>query len=179
VAQSHNNSRLLDILQALYIQLANQITALRVASYRSKVPNAPGTDLVAQLHDYISQTPAPEKSSTVVQEVKPSNEAGTELPKSSGKAATSAVPNSLSQAFCKRHPVDALQNTVSDKLMRSAWDHLHASIRCARAGDTETAQLHVSIMDSALKEAAHYLEDEKYLNFVKSLSEKISGLNRQ
>lgn len=179
MAQSHNNSRLLDILQGLYIQLANQITALRVASYRSKVSNAPGSDLVAQLHDYIRQTPVPEKSSTVVQETIPSNEAGAEPSKSGGKTATSAVPNSLSQAFCKRHPVDALQNTVSDKLVCSAWDHLHASIRCARAGDTETAQLHVSIMDTALKEAAHYLDDKKYNDLMISLSDKISGLNRQ
>lgn len=179
MAQSHDNSRLLDILQGLYIQLANQITALRVASYRSKVPNARGTDLVTQLHDYIRQTPAPKTSSAVVQENNPSNGTGMESAKSCSKAATSAVPNSLSQAFCKRHPVDALQNSVSDKLVCSAWDHLHASLRCARAGDTETAQLHVSIMGTALKEAEHYLDDKNYKNLVKCLSEKISGLNRQ
>ena len=178
MARLYDRSHLLDVLQGLYLQIASQITALRQAGYRPKVPASSGDNVVAQLHSYLKQVPVTtaKESSAVIQESTPFIEPGTKTQKPRSKTATTAEPNNLSDTFCKRHSEDALQTSVSEKLQCSAWDHLHASIRRAREGDFETAQLHVSIMDSALKEVEQYISDKDYREFVQSLEKKITFL---
>ncbi|MBE9516159.1 MAG: hypothetical protein IME93_04195 [Proteobacteria bacterium] len=178
MAQPHDNTGLLDILQRLYHQLAHLITALRLRAYRPTASGTASAKLVAQLHGYIIQSSPlePVNSSAVVQDDKPPAETRKEPARSRNGLTAPAEPNSLSQAFSKRHPAGALQNTVADKLMQSAWDHLHASIRYARAGDSDTARLHASIMENALKETAHYLKDNEYRCFIDQITEEFYGM---
>jgi hypothetical protein len=70
-----------------------------------------------------------------------------------------------------------LNNTAGHKLVQSALDHLHTSIRYAKAGDAEAARLHADIMNSALKEAGNYASENEYRELVSILDKELNRLS--
>lgn len=179
---SPDTSGLLNALQTLYHQLMDRLTAVRLKSYRPHAKNTVGAALVAQLHDFINQgsAPAPDESPANAPGSKPVATGATtpvrhhEEVIASGHAEPTTA-GSLGQSFNERHASGTLDQLAGEKLMQSAWEHLHASIRYANAGNSETARLHADIMDNAVKEAAHYLEEAAYLAFVKKLGDELRG----
>lgn len=60
---------------------------------------------------------------------------------------------------------------MGDKLTKSAWDHIHCTIRHARQGHIDMAKLHADIAGHALEEAAHYMEEQEYSKLVFEIEE--------
>ena len=55
---------------------------------------------------------------------------------------------------------------MGDKLKKSAWEHIHSTIRHAKLGHVEMAKLHADIAGHALEEVAHYIKDEEYSELI-------------
>lgn len=176
MSQIHNTNNLLKALQAHYHQLVNMITVLRMKSYRPTATSTASTILANQLRNYINHFPATKLdfSLTDIHDDKQPRATRMKTTWLVDEHPTPTQPISHRPVFSDHHPV----NTVGEKLMQSTWDHLHASIRYVRAGNTESARLHASIMDSAIKEAVHFLNDEVYNEFVLSLGKEISSQNQ-
>lgn len=51
---------------------------------------------------------------------------------------------------------------IKDKLKHSVWDHINASIACARKGDKRNAKMHADIASTAFKEVEHYMPKDQY-----------------
>lgn len=167
------------ILLGLYYQLVNEITALRIKTYQPAPRGTASVDLVDRLHGYISSTPPEDANlSAIIDANKVSMVTQLKSTSYEGMPVVEAVPSSLSQSLNKRHTTRILRNTAGNKLIQSIWDHLHSSVRSAKAGDTKTARLHASIMDNALKEAANYVSKTEYQELVQSLNEEFSGMTR-
>jgi len=175
--QSRDNNNLHNLLNALqvhYHQLVNLIAELRMKSYRPAATSAASEKFSKQLRNYINHFPAT-KLEISVADIQ--NDSHPEVTKMNTKPP--AIEKPVSATRTSRQPVyteSHLVNTVGEKLMQSTWDHLHASIRYARAGNSESARLHASIMDSALKEAAHFLDNDVYSDFVLSLGKELGDL---
>ena len=166
MSEPHTRSNLLSTLKALYRELVQRITLARQKSYQPKKSGASGKDLSRQLHDYIRQAPAQGNAGSAAA---PGPETGSTAQRSAGASTATPKPSHTTA----RHGVP---DSVGARLVDSAWEHLHASVRFARMGDTATARLHAGIMESSLKEAAHYLDDDAYAGFVKSLGKELGKL---
>lgn len=178
MSESNDSTSLLGSLRVLYHQLVNRMTLARQKSYQPRKAATGSAELTKQLRAYIKQAPAPEvrEPSLVSNNIqrpasppdKPSPVAGT--------SPDTGSPGYVKPAPPSDHHRHVAKDSVGDKLMQSAWEHLHASVRFARLGNTETARLHASIMESSLKEAAHFLDDEVYDEFVQDLGKELNGL---
>ena len=51
---------------------------------------------------------------------------------------------------------------MGEKLKESTWSHIHAAQLQARQGNINNAKLHAGIANDALKEAAHYMNEDDY-----------------
>jgi len=173
MAQANDSNALMSALRALSRQVIILITGLRVGNYRPGVRHNAGKKLTTQLRQYIKQTPTPGSKNIQTSE---HDQQRPNLPfehittsmTDEGQLTDSGSSSSL-EAKLK------LQTSAGEKLMQSTWEHLRASIRCAKAGDKEAARLHASIMDSALKEAAHFLDDQAYQEFVQELGKELAS----
>lgn len=174
MTQRQNNYNLLKVLQAHYNQLVNLIAALRLKSYRPEAKSNSSRKLAQQLQNYINHFPAT-KLDTPVSATQDDNHAKVTEMKTTRLEKEKATPEDQTHSgpvFSDKHQI----SSVGEKLMQSTWDHLHASIRYARAGNEESARLHASIMDSALKEAVHFLDEEAYNEFILNLGKEMSKL---
>lgn len=72
----------------------------------------------------------------------------------------------LSKYFKARNKGDELHPAIRDKLKHSVWEHIHATVRCARQGDERNAKMHLNIASTACKELGHYMDDDEYQTFV-------------
>lgn len=174
MSQTHDDKNLLKVLQDHYHQLVNLIMELRIKSYRPATTSTANAILAKQLRNYINHFPATKLDFSLT-EIHDNNQpkvATMKKSKFNSEHPISPQPTNHHPVFTETH----LVNTVGEKLMQSTWDHLHASIRYARAGNSESARLHASIMDSALKEAAHFLDDEVYSEFVLNLGKELGSL---
>jgi hypothetical protein len=178
VIQQRIDTGLRSTLLKLYQQLINKLTAPRVEASQSPPSNDTGADLVERLHVYITLRP-PAKDANLSAIIHANKVSMTTRPEPSltDRPVLTAVPNSFSQALSERHSTDLADNTAGHKLVQSTLDHLHTSIRCAKAGDTESARLHARIMNCALKEAANYVSEGEYQELVQILDKELNRLS--
>jgi len=174
------SSGLRGLLLGLYRQLVQEINLLRIKSYSPRQRGAESAALVDRLQGYITVMPPPGDAdlSVIIHANKVSIQTRLEPPTYSDTPVMSARPNALSQSLNERHTTAILRNTTGNKLINSIWDHLHSSIRSAKAGDAEAARLHADIMDNALREAANYVSEDEYRELVASLDKELTGLTR-
>ncbi len=176
MAQINDYNSLLSALQARYHQVVNLMTRLRLSGYRPRTQLGTGKKLTSQLRKYIKQTTVPDTKNSTTNEHSPQrpNIPFDHVTTNTSDESPFAKPDSHNELQTKL----PLQPSAGEKLMHSTWEHLHASIRYAKAGDKVTARLHAGIMDSALKEAAHFLNDEEYRDFVQKLEKVLSSHGR-
>lgn len=179
MTESQNDNSLLETIRKLIRQLFSIITLSRLRSYRPQAKNATGKDLSAQLHEFLKHPATPSTEATGPGETSSHRDEG--IPENeSQQTSVKAVPKPAETTTIKKEHLGARvpSDSVGSKLMQSAWEHLHASVRYARLGNADTAKLHASIMESSLKEAAHFLEEDVYTEFVQNLSRELQGLTR-
>lgn len=82
----------------------------------------------------------------------------------------------LSRYFKERRNGAEIHPDIAEKLERSIWEHTFSSVRYAREGDNHNASMHADIADYGCKELAHYLSEEDYRHFTKTVEEHINSL---
>ena len=85
----------------------------------------------------------------------------------------------LSKYFKERNKGADLHPSIREKLEHSVWEHIHATVRCARQGDKRNAKMHLNIAHTACKELGHYMDDEEYQAFVKEAEDHMGTLTGQ
>ena len=68
---------------------------------------------------------------------------------------------------------------LGDKMVSSTWTHIHSALLYAHQGDATKAKLHMDIANQALKEAAHYMNDDEYNQFVEEVEKALALLDQQ
>lgn len=169
----NDTNSLLKAIQTRYYQVVKLMVRLRLSNYRPRTQLGTGKKLTNQLRKFIKQTPGSDTKNTSNHEhslTRPN------FPFSHETTNTSEAP--LFKEADSHHDLEtklSVQPSAGENLIKSTWEHLRASIRCAKAGDKNAARLHASIMDSALKEAAHFLDDDEYQEFVQKLGAELSS----
>lgn len=183
-----------DVIQAiekLYTNISWRIQQKRIDIYHSapSVDTAKGEalDIKAPLFKYIdqiSQREPQEKTNgdTLVQVDLP----GSAQPQKSGdtKNASAAVVKTknyddLTRFFKAAHTSTELHPGIGDKLKHSIIEHINASIRHARRGDTASAKMHADIASTAYQELAHYITDEEHTQFAQEIEEQLDVIMPQ
>ena len=82
----------------------------------------------------------------------------------------------LSKYFRARSRGSSLHPGIREKLELSIWDHVHATIRCARFGNQHNSKIHADITDCACKELAHYMNKEDYQTFITEVKQHLHTL---
>lgn len=82
----------------------------------------------------------------------------------------------LSRHFRKRTGGSELYPEIANKLVQSIWEHIHATTRYARQGDKYNATMHTDIANSACKELAHYMSEERYQGFIMEIAAYLDAL---
>jgi hypothetical protein len=163
-------------LLELYGRLLSKLRALFKTKRREPPSDDVGAVLAWRLQSYIDLRPPQNDANidAIIHANKVSMATRMQSPTSTRPV---VMPNSFSQALSERHSTDILNNTAGHKLVQSALDHLHTSIRYAKAGDAEAARLHADIMNSALKEAGNYASENEYRELVSILDKELNRLS--
>ncbi|MBI3563063.1 MAG: hypothetical protein HY080_15240 [Gammaproteobacteria bacterium] len=83
----------------------------------------------------------------------------------------------LSTYFKARSNGAGLYPGIIEKLEHSTWEHIYATLRCARQGDSRNAKMHTNIASSACKELAHFMNEGQYQRFVAEIKAHLDALN--
>ena len=68
---------------------------------------------------------------------------------------------------------------IEERLVTSAWDHVHAAVRAARNADETTAQMHVLIASNACRELARYLSESTYRELITDIENYIANTREE
>ncbi len=88
---------------------------------------------------------------------------------------TPKEPNELSRHFESNRTDARSKAELGHRLQKRAWEHIYATLRAARAGDTKTAKLHADIANQAVHEAAHFLPPDEISDFVHQVKNKLDS----
>lgn len=155
-----NHSSLSDYLQSLYTWFARYLFHQQRGSYRPVTTKGMRKSVIRQLRQHIKQNPPPGQIRVQVSGRNP--EGQIYRPDKSEKTGSAIQDvHGLGHSFHQRH-LGGIHHGMAEKLIKSAWEHLHTTIRSTGAGDKSTAKLHLDILDSALQELPHFMEEEEY-----------------
>jgi hypothetical protein len=179
---------LLHALQRLYARITSLFLNKRMSSYREEAGSVADHDLATLLSDHIDRLAArgsansgetqrqvsEQKVQTATQKPSP-----VRPPSDHQVSIVSGTLNGLGRYF-KSYPTETvLDPELSEKLKKSAWNHIHTALRLARQGEARTAKLHLDIASQALKEAAHYMSREEHIAFTVEVEEKLGEITGQ
>lgn len=183
-----------DVIQAiekLYTNISWRIQQKRIDTYHSEpsVNTAGGQalDIKAPLFKYIDEISRrePQEATEIetLNHVDLPNVAQPEVSASNENASPtvrkSQNVDDLSRFFKATHSNNELHPGISDKLKHSIIDHINASIRHARQGNTSTAKMHADIASTAYQELAHYITDEEHTQFAQEIEEQLNVIMPQ
>ncbi len=180
MSEQKDATSLLDTLRELYRQVVDRMLRVRQTSYHPQATATGSGELRRQLHAYIKRVPAsvPEhtlRATRYKSEIVPP---GSSTGATGTNVETGARPHIDGPGLAEMHYSHTMQDSVGDKLLQASREHLQASMRAARMGNPETARLHAGIMESSLKEAAQFVDGERYRQFVKELGEELAEQTR-
>jgi len=179
---------LLHALQRLYARITSLFLNKRMGSYREETGSVAGQDLATLLSDHIDRLAArgPANSGETQRQASEQKvQTATQKPSPVRPASDHQVPivsgtvKGLGRYFKSNRTEQVLDPELSEKLKKSAWDHIHTALRLARQGEARTAKLHLDIASQALKEAAHYMSREEHIAFTVEVEEKLGEITGQ
>jgi hypothetical protein len=85
-----------------------------------------------------------------------------------------AAEPEFTQHFHDRGADELVGASVGEKIKSRALEHMNKALLLARKGDRENARLHADIANSAVKEAARYMSEGEYGEFVNLVKERLS-----
>ena len=178
--------RLIEGLEQLYTKVSLIVLHNRVSSYHARPSEAKRKHpdgIKTPLSQFIESTVAQATSSNhtnqnyqhLAEERKPQ-------PQPHHSSESQCPPLSrerideLSKYFKQRNKGGDLHPPIKEQLEHSVWEHIHATVRCAKQGDKNNARMHLNIAHSACKELGHYMDEEEYQAFVKSAEDHMETL---
>ena len=163
----NKNISLLATLKMLYSRLAMIVLNIRLNSYHFLYKLRENFDIKSVLNqeiDKLVSNPAVAKSDTGFSSDKVQS---SKLSPCMNKIeSTCSTESEFSKHLKKRKSSSIIQPHIGDKLKKSAWEHIHASIRCAKQGSIKKAKLHADIAGNAIEEAGHFMNDSDYSDLV-------------
>ncbi len=152
------HSSLFDFLQSLYTWFVRHLYVQKLDSYRPASAAGLRKSVIKQLQQHIER-PHEAKHNSVVADSCPPGQVC--KPATGREISPENRDSGLGQSFHDRHLAGA-HHGMAEKLVKSAWEHLHTSMRTSAAGDRAAAKLHLDILDSALTELAHFIPEDEY-----------------
>jgi len=167
-------------LQYLYRKISIVIVRVRVGSYRPFLELNNTFDITSLLHQQIDSI----VFSSIKNNVPPANtskevqhselnftKVDNENHQDSEIENVSSIESEFAKYLKQKKSSSIVHPYMGDKLKKSAWEHVHSTIRYARQGNMAMAKLHADIAGHALEEAAHFLKDEEYSELVFQIEE--------
>ena len=188
MASKYDIAALIEALKSLYSRIASLDLQKRMGSYRRDNGAGVDHDIAAPLINDIEKLAvssdvenqqAPRHASsasslTAAEDGTPSRQSiGHETPKATRRFLE------LSRFFGRKKTGSAFQPHMRDKLKGSVWEHINASLRLARQGDSKSAKLHADVANNALKEAARYMSKEEYSEFYGQVEKQLSEIRAE
>jgi hypothetical protein len=90
-----------------------------------------------------------------------------------GRTGAAAAPD-FTQHFHDRGADELVGASVGEKITSRALEHMNKALLLARKGDRANARLHADIANSAVKEAARYMSEGEYREFVNMVKERLN-----
>ena len=170
MAKKFSYRALINGLEKLYIKVSLKLLHRRINSYHSRT-----SDAKRQYHDGI-KTPLSQFIEATVTQATSSNHTDHNYDHLAKERKPQPQPNhpeksqynqlnreridELSKYFKERTKGSETHPSIREKLEHSVWEHIHATVRCARQGDKRNAKMHLNIAHTACKELGHYMDDE-------------------
>ena len=167
-------------LQYLYRKISIVIARVRMGSYRPFLETKNTFDMTTLLHQQIDSI----VFSSIKNNVPPANtgkevqcselsftKVDNENYQDSEIDGVSSIESEFVKYLKQKKSSSLTHPYMGDKLKKSAWEHIHCTIRHARQGDMAMAKLHADIAGHALEEAAHFLKDEEYSELIFEIEE--------
>lgn len=174
-----NNSLYVRLLY-LYRKISIVVVKIRMRSYRPFPESSNTFDITSLLHKQINTlTPDPTKNNTPLasESMKPHFSEQNVLKVDSKNNQDREIENvgsteSEFSKYLKQTKLSSINHPfMGEKLKKSAWEHIHCSIRYARQGNVALAKLHANIAGHALEEAVHFMKDDEYTKLVYEIEE--------
>lgn len=177
---------LLTDLKRLYSHISLSLLNKRMGAYHKDIPTVSSQDVSARLSDQIEKLAASEQSrpksepggNEVTEESLTEPVLDSEPDKPRKKTVLGRIANVFSH-YLKGRAGNELNPQLSEKLKNSVWTHLHTALRHARQGEVVTAKLHADIANHALKEVAHYMSQDGYVEFSAEVDKMLEQIKDQ
>ncbi len=163
-------------IQVLYDRIGNMLLRKRLQSYHSQSGKDNNNKLHSTLSNYLDKLHASHMinqqsedlhstyiTATIATRKNTESHQGTEEPTSR-----------LARYFKEKSTPSSLHPYISEKLKASILENIHTSIRLARQGQRENADLHSAIVRQALDELRYFLTIEEYIIFTNEVDDAIS-----
>lgn len=187
--KNRHGSHLLVVLNGLYKKVSMRLAAARIRAGRLFVHKPPSIDINSILLVRIEELASAPKNEVgfnnraevkiLDKDVKPSGVRKTDTVYEKNIYLSECMATEFSRHVSNNKRLHAGHSGVADKLKASVWEHLNASVRCARNNDMESAKLHANITSRALEEAGHYMDAENYARFALDIEKYFDDSKRE
>jgi hypothetical protein len=169
MAKKHGISRLLHDLQQLYYRLCAMDLRKRMSLYHRHIGTNKAPDISTSLTDHLDKLAATSKTNTVDDASTTSMTSPKEPDRPEKTKQSSKQPHGILKVvstYIRANKTFTSMKTsdpyMGEKLKESTWTHIHAAQLQARQGNINNAKLHAGIANDALKEAAHYMDEDDH-----------------
>lgn len=184
MAVKNQASTLLHKLLALYSLISTRLLHKRInadhesgqVENKSNIPTLLSEHIYERVASSISDS---EKSDGSNQEIDSRGTESIDQPTRKNHGGIFKSLAGLFKHFRKRRTEAVLAPHLSEKLKKTVWDHIHKTLRFSHLGEMEHAKLHADITNNALKEAAHYMSSEEYIEFTSEIEEHLIKIREQ
>lgn len=169
MARKHGINRLLQDLQQLYYRLCAIDLRKRISLYHRHIGTNKSPDISTSLTDHLDKLAATSKPNTAddastTSITTPKRPYRPEKTKQSSKQPYGIL--AVVSTYIRSDKIFTSMKTsdpyLGEKLKESTWSHIHAAQLQARQGNINNAKLHAGIANNALKEAAHYMNEDDH-----------------
>jgi hypothetical protein len=167
---------LLSNIQLLHKRIGDVLIRKRLQTYHIQDNSANHINLLNTLSNYLDKLHASytvNQQSTELRSTYITANTPPENPVTPGQSAINTPPT-LAHYFKASGNSPPLHPHISDKLKACIMENFHASIRHARQGNRDNAELHIAIARQALLELGCFLSADECNAFIKELQETIN-----
>lgn len=83
----------------------------------------------------------------------------------------------LSRYLHRNNHDPSLPSPLVDHFRTSVWDHIHAAIRLTKLDQIRKAKMHAKLANNALKEAANYMDENDFQQFMTELNTSLRRID--
>lgn len=173
--KNSDTNSLLSSIKELYSKLAIVMHEFRRNTFNKLYHSNINTNIISELNSHITELVAKAEPSTVKEDnIKVSyrdqsqniRDKDDSHNQEDNNIHVKNIENELSKYLKSNQKSSSAHPGITEKLADSIWEHIHTALRVARNGNNEKAILHMNIVEHALDELSHYMENNEYSQFV-------------